>query len=549
MHAALWKLFRMRIRGTLRSMAGKFTTLRGAALVVFTVLVLGMMLGPNTVMAFRVARTGALDRGADAFREMVPVIMLLYVVMTIVTSLGERALYFSPSEVDFLFPAPFSRRQILVYKILGNVTAAIYVALFIPISLIMFIRCWPAAAVGSFLAWLMINSLCLCVQLIAETVTEQAFGRARKLVLGGAVVAAAAALGQAVGHGFDGPWQETLLKARHSTAGEIVLAPFAVFGNVITAERLVPDALGWAAPGAMMVVGVYALAIRLDANYLETSVRVGQRFQERRRRGMSGAVFVAPSKRRVRSSWLPQPPWLGGVGPLAWRQAIQAFRGSRGAIVLAVIMVVAFGAPLASGAARQNGLPGLLPHVVVGMAAYVTFIFSAQAPLGFRGDYEYIVFLKSLPIRPLAIACGQTIVIALILTLLQWTVFAAAAVLVPTAAAEMFVAGLFILPYNWILCGTENFLFLLYPFPLAVTGSDGFLRMGRVMLVMMAKFFMVAACGVVSAIPAVIAYLVSKSLVFACLVGWLTLLLPMLGILVLTAWAFCRYDVSVEGTE
>ena len=85
--------------------------------------------------------------------------MLLLVVMTIVTSLGERALYFSPSDVDFLFPAPFSRRQILVYKILGSVTAAIYIALIFPVSLAIYIRSWPAAAVGCFLAWLMINSL------------------------------------------------------------------------------------------------------------------------------------------------------------------------------------------------------------------------------------------------------------------------------------------------------------------------------------------------------------------------------------------------------
>ena len=298
-----------------------------------------------------------------------------------------------------------------------------------------------------------------------------------------------------------------------------------------------------------MVVGVYALAIRLDANYLETAVRIGQQIQERRRRAMSGGIFVPSSKSAVRSSRLPQPPWLGGVGPFAWRQAIQAFRGSRGPILLAVIMVVAFGAPLAFGAGRQNGLPGLLPHVIVGMSAYVTFIFSAQAPLGFRGDYERMELLKSLPIRPVAIACGQTLVIALILTALQWMVFAATAILVPAAAAEMLVAGLFILPYNWILCGTENFLFLLYPSPLAANSADGFLRMGRVMLVMMAKFIMITACGTVAAIPAVVAFLASRNLLLAGLVGWLALLFPATGILLLTAWAFRRYDVSVGGSE
>ena len=50
MHAALWKLYRLRIRGSIRSMAGKFKSVRGAALGVFTLLGLGLMFGPNLAM-------------------------------------------------------------------------------------------------------------------------------------------------------------------------------------------------------------------------------------------------------------------------------------------------------------------------------------------------------------------------------------------------------------------------------------------------------------------------------------------------------------------
>ena len=241
----------------------------------------------------------------------------------------------------------------------------------------------------------------------------------------------------------------------------------------------------------------------------------------------------------MQSSRLPQPPWLGGVGPLVWRQVIQSLRGSRGAIVLAAIVVVAIGAPLAFGAA-----PGItdcrrfLPHMVIGIAAYVTFSFRPRRPLGFRGDYERMDLLKSLPIRPLAMACGQTLVVAMILTLLQWLVFAATAVFVPAAAAELLAAGLFALPFNWILFGTENFLFLLYPSPLVATGSEGFLKMGRVMLFMLAKFLVLGARQAVAAIPAAIVYLLTESMPAACLVAWLALLLPALGILLLVAWAF-----------
>ena len=133
--------------------------------------------------------------------------------------------------------------------------------------------------------------------------------------------------------------------------------------------------------------------------------------------------------------------------------------------------------------------------------------------------------------------------------LLHWLVFAATAVFAPAAAAELLAAALFALPFNWILCGTENFLFLLYPSPLVATGSEGFLKMGRVMLFMLAKLVVLGACSALAAIPAVLVYLVTGSILAACLVAWLALLFPALGILLLVAWAFQRYDVSAGASE
>ena len=133
MHTALWKLYRLRIRGELRSMAGKLKSVRGAVLAVFTLLVLGMMLGPNLVMAFKLGRAwrGWASTPIRSARWSPSGCSCTWS-MSIVTSLGERAIYFSPSDVDFLFPAPFSRRQILLYKILGSVTAAVFIALVLP---------------------------------------------------------------------------------------------------------------------------------------------------------------------------------------------------------------------------------------------------------------------------------------------------------------------------------------------------------------------------------------------------------------------------------
>ena len=157
--------------------------------------------------------------------------------------------------------------------------------------------------------------------------------------------------------------------------------------------------------------------------------------------------------------------------------------------------------------------------------------------------------LKSLPIPPLAMAWGQTLVIAMILTLLHWLVFAATAVFAPAAAGELLVAAVFALPFNWILFGTENLLFLLYPSPLVSSGSEGFLRMGLAMLFMLAKLLAIGACGAVAAIPATGVFLATSSLLAALFAAWLALLLPAVVVLRLAAWAFDRYDVSAGASD
>jgi ABC-2 type transport system permease protein len=503
MHAALWKLYRLRIRGSFRAMAGKLKTVRGATLAVFTLLIFALMLGPNLAMAFGHGPAEMTRGSADSFREIIPVVMLAYAVLAIVTSLGERAIYFSPSDVDFLFPAPFSRRQLLLYKILGNVTAAIWFAVFIPLMMIMNIRSFPAAAVGAFLGYLMLSSLTMCVQLAAQIVSERAFTLARKLLLGLVLAAAAVALVQAAGRGLDGSWKETLAGARHSPAAEIILAPFVVFANIIAAEQFGPDTLGWAALGAILVVGVYAVAVRLDANYLETAARVSQKIQERRRRAATGSEFASSSKRALRSSRVPQLPWLGGAGPLVWRHMVQALRGGRGAIVLVMIatVAIAFGSSV-MGSVDHGKQQTVLPHMIIVVSAYISFIYSAQSQLRLQGDYKRMDLLKSLPLRPLAVVCGETLVITAILTLIEWLVFAVTAVFAPGAGDELLAAGLFALPFNWILVSADNLLFLLYPSPQVATGSDGFLKMGRTMLVMLGKMLVLGGSAIVVSIPA-----------------------------------------------
>jgi hypothetical protein len=547
MDTALWKLYRLRMRGSLRAIVGKLKTVRGAALALFTLLVFGMMFGPNLVMALVHRPQPAMTPVADGFREFISAGLFLYCLLTIGTSQGERVIYFSPAEIDFLFPGPFSRRQLLLYRILGSLNGAVFIALIMPMAFTLHVRCWPAAVVGFFLAWLLLHSLTMCVQLVAETVSERAFTRTRRLLLWGFLAIGALAIGLAARQGIGEHWLENLKQIRHMPVVVVLLAPFEVYARVITAERLFPDALGWAALGTILVIGLYALAIRLDANYLETAVRVSQKVQQRRRRASTEGVFAYQAKRPVASTRLPHLPWLGGIGPLVWRQVVQSFRGHRGVFLLVAFILLPMVISTLIGSVGSTDLFKRLPQIVIGAAAYMTLIWSAQSPLGFRSDYERMDLLKSLPIRPLAMAGGQILGVTLLLTLLDWTVFGVVAIALPSSAVEMGLAGLFALPVNWLFFGLEDFFFLLYPSAPVAAGSEGFLKVGRRMLTMMVKVLVLTLCAVIAAIPAVPVYLVTESLLATALVAWCATLLPALGLLPLVAWAFQRYDVSVGG--
>ena len=55
------------------------------------------------------------------------------------TSAGERAISFWPSEVDFLFAGPFTRRELLIYKLSSTIAGALFTSLILSASLAMYL--------------------------------------------------------------------------------------------------------------------------------------------------------------------------------------------------------------------------------------------------------------------------------------------------------------------------------------------------------------------------------------------------------------------------
>jgi hypothetical protein len=100
-------------------------------------------------------------------------------------------------------------------------------------------------------------------------------------IVGGLVAVAAIAVVPVLRSERRHTFAELTLAFRESQVGTIVLAPFDVFGRIVSAPALFPDVLPWTALAIAIIGSLVALVMWLDAQYLETADAAGQRIHAR----------------------------------------------------------------------------------------------------------------------------------------------------------------------------------------------------------------------------------------------------------------------------
>src|SRR3954470_5779761 len=138
MDRALWFLLRLRFTAWGRRIGHGLTGIKGLLLVVFG----AIMLGGLAVSAVMQPRR---EIDPEMLRLYGTGALLAYCVMVVLTSAGDSAVSFTAAEEAFLFPGPFSRRELLAYKILANVFSSLITATFLIVWLKRFAHSvWPA---------------------------------------------------------------------------------------------------------------------------------------------------------------------------------------------------------------------------------------------------------------------------------------------------------------------------------------------------------------------------------------------------------------------
>lgn len=532
----------------MRSAVRRARTPRGALFFVFGIAIFLLWMAP-AVLTAHIGKSKP-----DDVRGVIPLILLGITLLTTFTSAGEKAIAFTGGESDFLFPGPFTRRQLLIYKLFKGTAVAAITALIVSIAIYRHSTWWIACYAGCFLTLLFVQFSSTAVLLIGQRLGARMRSRGR--LLGMIAVAAAAIIGLRTALGEHG-WNLLLVDPRaviqkfaDAPAGQILLAPFIVLSQIITAERLWPDLPLWAAAGTAMNALLVMAIVRLDAFFVEAAAGATDRRHERLRRLRSGGAMAITTSATARRS-VPMYPRWHGAGAIAWRQTTHALRASRSLLVVLLIIAASIG-PLLVASARAKD-PGSVLIPVFATMAWISVILTSVLRFDFRADLDAIETLKTLPLSPTAISLGQVLTPTVLLSVIQWVILAASAAVTarypagPAARPGLLIAAVVVLPFNALMIVAENLIFLLAPTRPAAAGPGDFAALGRQIFTLAIRAVGVGFAAGIAAVAAVVVYVFAgNSLVAATLAGLVVLVAEAIGVLPLLGYAYKRFDPSVH---
>ncbi|MBZ0256467.1 putative ABC exporter domain-containing protein, partial [bacterium] len=244
---------------------------------IFTIVAICMILLWLLPQLFIAGREGL--QPVESIRLYMPMFFLLFFTMNLATIQKEAALYFEPNEIGFLFAGPFSRRDLLLYKMSDYLKKLFFSALIFSVIA----HRWSPYWITSFVGFFMLFSFMVLLD-IAVVLFMQSSWMDRRLIWGfvGLIGIAAAVFFmvdlESVRTILDSNESNPLTKyisAFHATwFGSILLAPFKVFAYLITARSLFPEWITYASIAVAINAGLIGIIFLLDKNYLEISLEI-----------------------------------------------------------------------------------------------------------------------------------------------------------------------------------------------------------------------------------------------------------------------------------
>lgn len=540
MNAGLAYLLRASVRGFFRRTGRRLRTFRGFLSTVFGLLLFGLLI-VSQVMAMVMDRSPAPDH-----EETVLAVSVALMVLLIPSLVAADAPFFWPQEVQFLFPAPVSRRELLLYQMARSSWVQAFSGLWVGL-MAMRAAVHPLASLAAgVLAMIYLLALTNLVGLLKLAIGDRLPAGVRasiKPVLSVAALAAGFAFyrrtqgigfGPAVGEVFASPWfRAAILPAR--PVGEAFAA------------RSWGEALLWMGVCGGLIAASVAAVLATRVDFRERSlVSSAKRFERLRRMRSSRAGLSAGTPARRRLS-VPALAFLGPAAPLARRQAFELGRGLRVLWSLLFTAGLAFFYVIVMPGFLADDAAGRLGMTLVVLVVVFPLLASGGFSIDFRRDLERMAYLRSLPLRPVAVAVGQVFTAAAVIAGVNVILLACAAALARwRVAPEMaLLAAAGAVPVAWLAVTLENWLFLLFPTRTQADGGQQNAFMGKQILKLLFKSLMLTLVAVAAGGVAFVGGLLAGTWGAAAGVV-LTILLACAGATAVLARAFDSFDLTVD---
>ncbi|MEX2114090.1 MAG: putative ABC exporter domain-containing protein [Pirellulales bacterium] len=532
MNRALFTLMKLRLRGAGRKVARTMKRPKGALLVLLSVGLFALIVLPSLLAP----QHAKFDGGRPWFLDAEALFGFWLVMMIMGRSAG--TMVFTLPEVEFLFPGPFSRRELLAYKLALSSLAPLGTAVMMVLFLGRFSLWWPALALGVWLSFAFMQNTTLLLRLIVDWIMALPAGWRRLLAAFG-VSLLAVGLWQAR-HALqqEMTWTQRLAIVESTWPSRAVLAPFEAFSRLLQAQTGAELAL-WLAMALAINAAVVVLILWSDTNFLEASLAASQKRYEMLQRARRGGGMPSIGVRSKPRLGLPRFPRLGGAGPIAWRQALDLLRNSA-RLLFVLPAVIAMGAP-----AVFVGPHGLTVSIVV-LTFLVSFLISTVMPLGLRADLHHVEALKALPVRPALVVWGSIASAVLYPTIIQIAVLLLLTAISGQWPLASTLSACFVLPLNLLLVSVDSVLVLMYPSTRHFTAGDPLVG-ARMALVFMVKYLYLALAAIVPGLWVVAVDLALGDAIGVMAAGaWVAMVVEGALTIWLASWLFARFDPSLE---
>jgi ABC-2 type transport system permease protein len=356
---------------------------------------------------------------------------------------SSRALSFSRAEVQFLFPAPLTRRQLLHYKLIRSITASLIgslvVTLFFRPGTLM--AAWTVVT-GMWCLFAILNLHFTGVALARQSLAAHGASALRRQWLPIAIVLGAVGV---VGVALVRDW---------SILGSLETGPqvFAELGRILTT-----GAAGWALwptrtlvrlplspttadywralPGTGLLFAVnYIWVMRSDTAFEEASAEQSEKVVRGR---------LAPAKARVTAASTPFVLAAGGriETAILWKNLIMLGRYASARTLWRLLPLVISLAIFVS-AGRHTGLASMLSILALGGTGFAIILGPQIVRNDLRQDLSHLALLKTWPVSSAAIIRGELLAPAVVLTAVAWLLVIASVLLVgsvPSSASAVAV--------------------------------------------------------------------------------------------------------------